>query len=50
MGREQREINLARHKLDLVDGQLLFDGKPVVTYPSHRHSEQRFVTTGQIGP
>jgi uncharacterized DUF497 family protein len=45
----KREINLARHKLDLIDGQILFDGRPVVSYPSLRDSEQRYVSTGQIG-
>jgi uncharacterized DUF497 family protein len=47
---DKREINRARHKLDLLDGQILFDGRPVVTYPSPRNSEMRFVSTGQIGP
>lgn len=47
---DKREINRRRHKLDLLDGQLLFDGRPVVTYPSPRDGELRFVSTGQIGP
>ena len=47
---DKRDNNLARHKLDLIDGQLLFDGRPVITYPSPRDSELRFVSTGQIGP
>ena len=46
----KREINRVRHKLDLLDGQILFDGRPVVTFPSPRGSEMRFVSTGQIGP
>ena len=45
----KREINLARHKLDLLDGQQLFDGRPVVTFPSPRNNEIRFISTGQIG-
>ena len=46
----KREFNRERHKLDLLDGQLLFDGRPVVTIPSLREDELRFVTIGQIGP
>jgi uncharacterized DUF497 family protein len=46
----KREINRTRHKLDLLDGQILFDGRPVVTWSSPRNSEMRFVSTGQIGP
>jgi uncharacterized DUF497 family protein len=46
----KRAINITRHKLDLLDGQLLFDGRAVITYPSARGNELRFVTTGQIGP
>jgi uncharacterized DUF497 family protein len=44
----KRAINLARHRLDLIDGRSLFDGRPVVTYPSPRDDELRFVTVGQI--
>jgi uncharacterized protein len=44
-----REINLERHKLDLIDGRNLFDGRPVITYPSPRHAEARFVNVGPIG-
>jgi uncharacterized DUF497 family protein len=47
---DKRDINRERHKLDLLDAQLLFDGRPVITYPSPRDSELRFVSTGQIGP
>jgi uncharacterized DUF497 family protein len=47
---DKREINRVRHKLDLLDGQLLFDGRPVTTFPSPRGTEMRFVSTGQIGP
>ncbi len=45
----KRARNLGRRKLDLIDGQLLFDGRPVVTYPPPRGGESRFVTTGAIG-
>ncbi len=46
----KREINRRKHKLDLIDGQYLFDGRPVVTYPSPRGDEVRFVTIGLAGP
>lgn len=45
----KREINLRTHKLDLIDGQYLFGGRPAVTYPSMRGNEARFVTVGLIG-
>lgn len=45
----KRARNLGRHKLDLIDAELLFDGRPVVTYASPRGGEARFVTTGEIG-
>jgi uncharacterized protein len=45
----KREINRERHKLDLIDGQDLFDGRPVIAYPSPRHGELRIVTVGLIG-
>lgn len=46
----QREANLVRHKLDLLDGQILFDGRPVVSFPSPRNNEMRFISTRRIGP
>ena len=46
----KRKISRGKHKLDLIDGQFLFDGRPVVTYPSSRGDEARFVTIGLIGP
>lgn len=45
----KRRLNLARHALDLIDAQDLFDGRPVITYPSPRGEEMRFVTVGPIG-
>ena len=44
----KRAINLAEHGLDLIDATPLFDGRPVFTYPSPRHGEERFVTVGQL--
>jgi uncharacterized protein len=45
----KREINLRKHKLDLIDSQYLFDGRPVITYSSPRGDEARSVTIGLIG-
>jgi uncharacterized protein len=45
---KKRTINLAEHGLDLIDATPLFDGRPVFTYPSPRHGEERFVTVGQL--
>jgi uncharacterized DUF497 family protein len=45
----KRRSNQDRHRLDLIDGRLLFDGRAVMTYPSPRGDELRFVTVGLIG-
>lgn len=44
----KRTSNLAKHGVDFVRAQLLFDGRAVVTAPSPRADEDRFATTGQI--
>jgi uncharacterized DUF497 family protein len=44
-----RAVNHGKHQLDLIDGQYLFDGRPVITYASPRGNEARFVTVGLIG-
>ena len=43
---KKRAINLRVHGLDLMDATRLFDGRPVYSYPSPRHGEERFVTVG----
>jgi uncharacterized DUF497 family protein len=45
---KKRALNLAEHGLDLIDATPLFDGRPVFTYPSPRHGEERFVTVGHL--
>jgi uncharacterized DUF497 family protein len=45
----KRQANRDRHKLDLVDGEIPFDGRPVVTRSSPRGDEMRFVSVGLIG-
>ena len=45
---KKRALNLAERGLDLIDATPLFDGRPVFTYPSPRHGEERFVTVGQL--
>jgi uncharacterized protein len=42
----KRAANLKKHGVDLLDAVLLFDGRPVITYPSPRNDEERFVTVG----
>lgn len=44
----KRESNLAKHKLDLLDASQLFDGRPVVSYPSPRGDEARQVSVGLL--
>ena len=45
---KKRSINLRVHGLDLMDATRLFDGRPVYSYPSPRHGEERFVTVGLL--
>ncbi len=45
----KRRLNRDRPKIDLVEALVLFDGRPVMTYPSPRGDEVRFVTVGVIG-
>lgn len=42
----KRQSNLAKHRVDFVDVQALFDGRPLFTAVSRLVGEQRFVTTG----
>jgi len=42
----KRAANLAKHRMDLRDAEVLFDGRPVFTYSSQRGDELRFVTVG----
>jgi len=44
----KRAINRGKHRHDLIDGQYLFDGRSVVTYPSPRSDEKRFETIGIV--
>ena len=44
----KRAANLAKHHLDLLTGAALFDGRPVLSFPSPRVGEERFVTIGDL--
>jgi uncharacterized protein len=44
----KRRRNVEWHGLDFLDAQPLFDGRPVYTYTSPRHGEERFVTIGLL--
>lgn len=44
----KREANLAKHKLDLLDGVYVFDGRNFYTYPSPRDGEERFVSVACV--
>jgi uncharacterized DUF497 family protein len=44
----KRLSNLAKHDIDFVDAQQLFDGRLVLTVPSRRSIEPQFTTTGPI--
>jgi uncharacterized DUF497 family protein len=46
---DKRGLDHDRHKLDLIDSQHLFHGRTVITRPSPRGEELRFVTVGRIG-
>lgn len=43
----KRAINRQKHDLDLLRGMLLFDGRSVVSLPSPRGGEERFITVGE---
>ncbi len=45
---KKRATNLREHGLDLMDATRLFDGRPIYSYPSPRHGEERFVTVGLL--
>lgn len=44
----KRQTNLAKHGIDFVAAQQLFDGRPVATFRSRYPDELRYVTTGTI--
>jgi uncharacterized DUF497 family protein len=44
----KRQSNLAKHAIDFVRAELLFDGRPVVTTPSPYPGEERSLTTGIV--
>ena len=44
----KRAANVEKHRLDLLAGALLFDGRPVLTYPSPRGGEERYVSIGLL--
>lgn len=45
----KRRLVLDDRRIDFEDMKALFDGRPRLTYPSHRHDEDRFVSVGEIG-
>jgi uncharacterized DUF497 family protein len=45
----KRQANVAKHKLDLLRGTELFDGRPNFAYSSRRGEEDRSVTVGVVG-
>ena len=45
----KRDSNLAKHGVDFPLAEMLFDGRPVITAPSLRAAEERYLTTGEIG-
>jgi len=44
----KRATNVEKHRLDLLAGALLFDGRSVLTYPSPRSGEERYVSIGLV--
>lgn len=44
----KRLRNKARRGLDFGDADLVFDGRPLITAPSYRNDEERFVSTAKI--
>ncbi len=44
----KRLSNLAKHGLDFIDVQVLFDGRPTHVEPSPRGAEERMMSTGEV--
>jgi uncharacterized DUF497 family protein len=44
----KREANIAKHGIDYIFAQSLFDGRFVITAQSPRAGEDRYATTGRI--
>jgi uncharacterized protein len=44
----KRQSNIAKHDVDFVRVELIFEGRPTVTHRSPFPHEVRFVTTGKI--
>lgn len=45
----KRLSNIAKHDIDFMDARELFDGRPVVEFPSKHFGEARTLTTGLLG-
>ena len=45
---QKRQSNVLKHRLDLVRGAELFDGRPTISYPPPRGDEMRVVTIGLL--
>ena len=45
---DKRQATLARRGIDFIGMAALFDGRPVVTYPSPRLGEERWITVGLV--
>jgi hypothetical protein len=45
----KRALNVAKHGVDFIFAQALFDGRPVLTAQSQRGGEDRYATVGEIG-
>jgi len=45
---DKRQSTLARRGIDFIGMTALFDGRPVITYPSPRLEEERWVTVGLV--
>jgi uncharacterized DUF497 family protein len=43
-----RQIVLAERGLDFIDAEILFDGPPLLTGPSPRGDEERWVSIGEL--
>jgi len=44
----KRMQNIEKHKIDFVRAVLVFDGRPIFSYPSDKNGEKRWVTISII--
>jgi uncharacterized DUF497 family protein len=45
----KRLANIEKHDVGFEEAYPVFDGRPVLTVPDHRHAEERYKTVAEVG-